>query len=158
MSDRVPQIIYVIPCGGAKLDHAAPVRDLYTGQNFRHALRTAEAAAAEDNGRVLVMSALHGLVELDTVLEPYDVTLTARTRHDVGISPCDLVVQAYELGLRWRDEVYTFLPAAYLARLDAALKLLDIYAQDVYEADAGIGYQRGTLSIVHRSYTEPATV
>lgn len=68
--------LYLIACSGSKLDHAAPALELYTGQAFRFAVR----AAAD--GDILILSALHGLVEPDTVLEPYNVTLSTMSAAD----------------------------------------------------------------------------
>lgn len=150
-----PGITYVIPCGRAKLDGPAPARELYTGSMFRHALNNVERLAALDvaegrgPARVLVLSALHGLVELDKVLAPYDLRMdqpgsTAAER---------LAEQAAALGIDWGSQVYAFLPRPYLARLDEALRTLDVYVQDVYEACGGIGDQRRVLSIVGTDHT-----
>ena len=134
---------YVIPCGGAKVNTPAPARDLYAGQMFAHTLAAAEKAAAWDRSqgipaRVLILSALHGLVELDTVLAPYDVKMG----DPQSVTPAVLAAQATALGLGWGSEVYAFLPAAYFTALDTALRTLDVYPAPVYEAAPGIGYQR----------------
>lgn len=135
---------YVIPCGAAKADHRTAARDLYTGSMFRHTLAAAVATADADeqdgcSARVLILSALHGLVELDTELDPYNVKMG-----DAGcITPEALAAQAVELGIGWGHEVYAMLPKAYLAALDAALRPMDVNVLDVYEAAPGIGYQRG---------------
>lgn len=68
---RAATRIALIGCGSAKTPHAAPARDLYTGHLFRKAVRYAEATCT----RWYVLSARHGLVHPDTVLEPYDVKL-----------------------------------------------------------------------------------
>lgn len=145
-------IWFVIPCSGPKLDRPAPARELYTGTTFTHVLRTVltEADATEAAGlgptRVLILSAAHGLLELDDVIAPYDV----RMGDTASITPDALGRQAADLGIDWRDEVYAFLPAAYLAVLDAALRADDIAVQDVFEAAPGIGYQRGVCSAMAR--------
>lgn len=63
--------IALIACSAAKLPHAAPVRDLYQGQLFRAARRYAEATC----DRWYVLSALHGVVDPDQVLDSYDCTI-----------------------------------------------------------------------------------
>jgi hypothetical protein len=60
--------LFVIACSGAKLDRAAPARELYTSQLFRKARAYAELHGAD----WLILSALHGVVEPDRVIEPYD--------------------------------------------------------------------------------------
>ncbi len=160
-----PGITYVIPCGGEKLDRAAPAGELYTGQMFRHALNSVRKLAGYDEAegrgpaRILILSALHGLVELHTVLEPYDLKMG----RPGSVSVETLAEQALALGIDWGAQVYAFLPKAYLARLDEALRTHDVYVQDVYEGcedangRAGIGPQRRVLSIVARpSTTTPA--
>ena len=58
--------------------------------------------------------------------------------------------QAQALGIGWGSEVYAMLPAAYFARLNEALQPMGVYAQDVYEATAGIGDQRKVNRLVNR--------
>lgn len=61
----------VIPCGGAKRTQACPARQLYIGGYFRQALATAEMFPAP----IMILSAKHGLLDLDEIVEPYDVIM-----------------------------------------------------------------------------------
>lgn len=70
-----PAPVVIVPCGGRKLDHAAPAGDLYVGSYHRQTRKAATAVAERTGARVLILSALHGLVELGTVLEPYDLRM-----------------------------------------------------------------------------------
>jgi hypothetical protein len=63
--------LVLIGCTSKKLDHAAPARDLYLGRLFAASVAYAESLGA----KWFVLSALHGVVGPDDVLEPYDVTL-----------------------------------------------------------------------------------
>lgn len=137
----------VIPCGADKLDVPAPAAELYVGGMFRSALAAAQAEAAACEGRVLILSALHGLVELDTVLAPYDVKMG----DERSVTVDRLAEQAQELGVVWGCDVYAFLPRAYFDRLDEALRRDDVYAAQVYEACGGIGEQRGVCRIVREA-------
>jgi hypothetical protein len=157
MTEVYQGITYVIPCGGAKLGHAAPAAQLYTGSMFRHTLekvtRCAELDTAAGLGpaRVLILSARYGLVELSDMLEPYDVKMS-----DAGSVTADQVAeQASALGIEWRAQVYAFLPRPYLARLDAALRTLDVYVQDVYEGCGGILQQKRVNVSVAREDVAP---
>ena len=67
--------IGLVSCVKTKLDQPAPARELYTSPLFRGA----KAAVEESGYRWFVLSAKHGLVEPDTVLEPYERTLTDAT-------------------------------------------------------------------------------
>lgn len=61
----------LVGCGGAKLSHPAPARDLYTSTLFRKS-----RAWAETNGeRWYIASAKHGLVRPDWEIAPYDIRL-----------------------------------------------------------------------------------
>lgn len=167
-AQRFTGITYVIPCGAAKLDHAAAARDLYTGQMFRHTyenvakLAAADQAAGRGGGqvRILILSALYGLVEIDQEIEPYDLKMGA-----AGSVTVERVrEQATALGMGWGDgdayedgpgEVYALLPKAYLRVLDEALREIYVYVQDVYEGCAGIGEQRRVNAIIGRPDVEP---
>lgn len=63
--------VALITCGKDKLGCAAPARELYTGTQFRLSLQVATCLF----GEVLVLSAKHGLVALDDVLEPYEFSM-----------------------------------------------------------------------------------
>ncbi len=67
-------MIGLVGCGAAKRPEPAPARDLYTGGLFAKASAYAEATC----DRWYVLSAKHGLVHPDTVLEPYDMRLGDR--------------------------------------------------------------------------------
>lgn len=69
-----PTRVALVACSAAKLTHPAPARDLYTSTLFRKASTYAEASCA----RWYILSAKHGLVHPNTVLAPYDVTLSAK--------------------------------------------------------------------------------
>jgi hypothetical protein len=79
-------LIGLVGCGKSKQAHAAPARDLYTGALFRKSLAYAEARCSV----VYVLSAKHGLLALDQVVEPYEFSLAeldaaGRERWAVGI-------------------------------------------------------------------------
>jgi hypothetical protein len=63
--------LYLIACSQSKLDRAAPARALYTGQAFKLAIKAAEAANAD----ILILSALHGVIEPDDIIAPYNCYL-----------------------------------------------------------------------------------
>lgn len=146
-------ITYVIPCGAGKLDHPAPARDLYTGSMFRHTLHSALTCASMDDqpARVLILSARYGLLELDEVIAPYDL----RMDQPGSITPAQLTDQAAALGIDWGSAVYALLPRPYLARLDTALRTLDVYVQDVYEAAGGIGDQKHINAVIAIPLPDP---
>ena len=68
--------IYLISCCKEKLPAAAKAKDLYQSEGFKHRLSYARFQKADE---ILVLSAKHHVVELDQVLEPYDVCLSNET-------------------------------------------------------------------------------
>jgi N12 class adenine-specific DNA methylase/2'-5' RNA ligase len=66
-----PKHITLIACGATKLDHAAPAKLLYSGDLFQKS----KAYAEQHTDGFFILSAQHGLVKPDQVLEPYDKTL-----------------------------------------------------------------------------------
>ena len=63
--------VVLVGCGKKKLAHAAPAKDLYTGDLFRKARAYAERVG-DDWG---ILSAKHWLLLPDQVVEPYDLCL-----------------------------------------------------------------------------------
>jgi hypothetical protein len=61
----------LVGCASQKLKRPAPARELYVSQLFKKASAYAELTC----DRWYVLSAKHGLVHPDTVLEPYDMKL-----------------------------------------------------------------------------------
>lgn len=144
--------LVVIPCAAAKGDAPAPARELYASANFAHMLRCAEAHAAETaelfghDVSVMILSAEHGLLDLDTVVAPYDTKMG-----DAGSVEANVV--ALDLELIGAHTVEAMLPRAYYAKLAEAVALVNdtdtdtwVSLYEVYEAAPGIGYQRGVAS------------
>jgi predicted glycosyl hydrolase (DUF1957 family) len=69
--------IALVACCGQKLDRAAPAGELYTSPLFRKA-----ASYARTFDRWYILSAKHGLLRPDVVVEPYDCTLLGMRKVD----------------------------------------------------------------------------
>jgi hypothetical protein len=78
---------------------AAPAGELYVG-SYHRACRAAADALTEGGGTVLVLSARYGLVPLDQVLEPYDLTFSDRG----AATDLYLQAQARKLGAHHPDD------------------------------------------------------
>lgn len=77
MSEEVKKsTVVLVACVGQKLDHPAVAADLYQSRWFKLAREYAEAKG----GRWFILSALHGLVKPDQVVEPYDYTLVGKKK------------------------------------------------------------------------------
>ncbi|AYP70009.1 hypothetical protein I5G62_gp23 [Mycobacterium phage CRB2] len=153
------ETLVIIPCAAAKLDRPAPAAKLYDSANFRHMLAAAQTEAIDNervmsqSTKVMILSAEHGLVELDAVLSPYDTKM--------GQAGCvgrdELVDQLVALAPR---SIEAMLPGAYFRPLWEAVTFINeegddcdpwIELMDVFEASPGIGYQRGTASSLVRT-------
>lgn len=134
-------MIVVVPCSGSKLEHPAPARELYTGSLFRLALRAARRLVDDDWIRIL--SARHGLVELERELEPYDTTWG----DDDAIDALDLHRQVRRHRLELEPSFFVSLcPGAYTGWLRSCVpgdKLLT-----PLDGSRGIGEMRGRLSFI----------
>ena len=127
----------VIPCGGAKLDQPAPARELYTGSMFRDQLATALTMTTPEQIRIL--SAKHGLIALDTIVEPYDLKMGQKA------SVTSETLAAQLDAMLPRNETYiidALLPKKYAAALEAATA---DHIENHFHGCAGIGYQKQVL-------------
>jgi hypothetical protein len=68
--------IGLVGCVKSKLTVASPARDLYTSTLFVGRRRFVEASC----DRWFILSAKHGVVDPDAILEPYDETLKTASR------------------------------------------------------------------------------
>lgn len=139
---RKRQLLYVVPCGAAKLDGPAPARELYVGAHFRFALAAVEAAAARDGARVMILSARHGLVDLDDELAPYDEKLT--TVRAAQLSTRDQLVEQLQRVNPARVRVWA--PRVYVQALGYACAQLQLPVDDELYGCRGIGDQRHLLA------------
>lgn len=131
--------VTLVACAATKLDRPAPARELYRSDLF-----VKSSAYAQRLGEWYILSAAHGLVHPDTVLEPYNVTLDDMTRDERMRWGCrvawDLVrfnVQADRCvvlaGRTYRDPVMDFL------RLSFASVVIPLQG-------LGIGHQKQRLA------------
>jgi len=153
---EVEQVI--IGCGGAKLDHAAPARDLYTGQAFRLNLAAALALVDGDDGRVAILSAKHGIVQLDEIIEPYDVTVgdaEAITPRELRRSLAFRCVSGFRTALLLANAYAELFEAAHLDDWDQRGMAIEATA-NLFVGSKGIGDQRGRASSARKGETTPA--
>ena len=149
--DRTPLTLLVVPCSGAKLEQPAPARDLYRGTLTTMGLAACsvvEGSAEHGTGhagvRTMILSALHGLLDLDTVVAPYDVRMGASE----SISTAELANQLRATGA---TRLVALTPNAYTNALRAACELAGVQLVAALEGCRGIGDQRGRLAQLRRS-------
>jgi len=87
----MPRILVVLGCSKEKAEQRLPVKNLYQGTLFKLGLEYANSIGAD----VRVMSALHGIVGLDDVLDPYNLKMS---RERTKIFKHERPKFAFELG------------------------------------------------------------
>ena len=72
--------IVLIACASKKRPHKAKAKDLYISALFQGNLAYARSLKPE---AIYILSAKYGLLDLDTEIEPYDVTLNSMSARQV---------------------------------------------------------------------------
>lgn len=142
----------IVPCAAEKQAGTHAARDLYASSNFRSTLAAAEALAAAEGGQVLILSALYGLVGPDERIACYDVKIG--TGHACEITAEEIAAQLADYDAT--GDLHCLLPAAYLAKVDAAAREVGARAFDLYEGEAGIGEQRRVIRCIRETYADVA--
>jgi hypothetical protein len=127
--------LVVIFCGGKKLPHKAPAAQLYTGGYFTACRDAARSLRPVHGWRIL--SALHGLLDPRTEIEPYD----KRMGQPGSVTPERLVEQAHTAGLLDLDRVVVLAPRDYVT---AARSVWPNACAPLLTAP-GLGYQKQLL-------------
>jgi hypothetical protein len=98
----------LLACGASKLDRVSAALELYTGPLFRDARDWALSLVPRD--RIFILSARHGFLPADHLVEPYEQRLTLSDPHLQGAS-CPRCLAAllrsqftlYRVGDRYQD-------------------------------------------------------
>ncbi|MFH1500531.1 MAG: DUF6884 domain-containing protein [archaeon] len=69
--------IVLIACASKKLDQSAKARDLYISQLFKLGIKYAYSL---DPDKIFILSAKYGLLDLETEIFPYNVTLNTMSK------------------------------------------------------------------------------
>ena len=121
--------IGLVACSKTKLNHAAPARELYTSPLFR----AASAYCERTYDRWFILSAKHGLVDPDQILEPYDLTLSDLDRRLLRTWGTQVRTQWQRTGIstvavgqgwskRGDDDIRFFMHAGRLYRTSASFR------------------------------------
>ena len=129
-------MIALVGCGARKQLAACTAEQMYTGPYFRACLATALVIAPRP--RVFILSARYGLLGLDDVIEPYDLTIG----QPGAITAAELAGHVAERGIAL--EPVTALCGARYA--DMAGEVWPVLATPL--AGLGIGRQRHVLAVM----------
>jgi len=72
--------VVLLSCTSQKLPRRATARELYISPLFKFSLRYAESLKPNS---IFILSAKYGLLDLETWVEPYDLTLNALTSREI---------------------------------------------------------------------------
>jgi len=137
-------VIALVGCGARKQLAACAAEQMYVGPYFRACLATALVIAPRP--RVFILSARYGLLGLDEVIEPYDLTIG----QPGAITAAELADQAAERGI-CREPVTALCGARYAG---LAGEVWPVLATPL--AGLGIGRQRHVLAVMRGPGTDAA--
>jgi hypothetical protein len=140
--------LVLIACSASKRTRELPAAELYSSAHFDYQLEKAELIARELGGAdVGIVSALHGIVDLDTWLKPYD----QRLGNSGSIAWHEVADQLRDRGAR---RVLCLLPKAYRELVENAGQVAGVDVVDGFVGCRGIGAQRGRLAQLADDVTE----
>ena len=70
--------IILISCGAKKEKTPQKAEDLYIGGYFKKALLYAKYLSNKNDAEIFILSAKHGVLELNEIIKPYDLTLNGK--------------------------------------------------------------------------------
>lgn len=139
--------VAIVACSKMKLDRPAAAGNLYTSALFKKSFALAELLYDD----ALILSAKHGVLAMDTVIEPYDVTLKGMT-HTQHCEWADRVTRQLkdrytpESSLLWSDyEFIVFGGEAYWCLLGTTMKTKCAWPE-------GLGGIGGVLRWLNQQY------
>lgn len=86
----ITEHVFLIACSKQKLAEPAPARLLYQGSLFKKSLGYAQQTGAT---KILILSAKYGVVGLDDLIVPYEMTLNGMRAQEIQQWSCDVVEQ-----------------------------------------------------------------
>jgi len=131
--------VTLVACAATKLGRPAPARELYRSDLFAKS-----SAYAQQLGEWYILSAAHGLVHPDTVLEPYNVTLNDLTRYQRTVWSLRVAWQLAQRNIQ-ADRCVVLAGRSYRDPIMAALRCR--FAEVVIPLEGlGIGHQKQRLA------------
>ena len=121
---EVRKELILIGCSKSKLDHRRPAYELYTGDLFKKQMNYADNILQPLNqykSKIMILSAKHGLLDVDTLVKPYDLSLNDFNAFELARWAREVESQIYDLyidfdsiiflaGKKYRSPLSSFLP------------------------------------------------
>lgn len=106
--------VALISCSKKKLEHRSKARDLYSSQLFKATLSYVERHSYNN---IFILSALHGLVDLEDELDPYDLSLQQLSVYERKVWAEKVFCQIYDKGLA-NSQFYFYTGKTYYKYLE----------------------------------------
>ena len=75
------ELIVFISCGALKMDIPCKAEKMYQGLYFQRTLKYARKLVKEnEGGQIFILSAKYGVLDLDEMIEPYNVALSEQSK------------------------------------------------------------------------------
>src|SRR3989344_2316003 len=94
--------IVLISCASKKLNKRAKARNIYNSQLFRYNLAYAESLTPD---KIFILSAKHGLLDLDKEIDPYEKTLNKMPKKGIEKWANEVVEKLREVSDLDKDEL-----------------------------------------------------
>jgi hypothetical protein len=139
---HIPMI--VLPCSAKKQSYACAAKDLYQGKGYLPILNNCTSLTDGEDYHLFFVSALYGLIAGTTVIEPYDMKMSASRRESLAAST--MLRTRKLLSLYEPSRIVACLPKEYLGLLQSQLSSIHRLIPCTFPARGdGIGKQRGLL-------------
>ncbi|HHR5658199.1 TPA: DUF6884 domain-containing protein [Klebsiella pneumoniae] len=141
--------LIIMACSATKGRQAAPAMDLYQGVMYS----TFRANAPAARPAVVILSAKHGFIEADRVIEPYEQRMTEARADEMiaelaGFDSAEWPAGVHSILLAGGKTYRRVMRAAIKRRIDLCLLDSNLIIE---ETSGGIGYQRAQLGAYLRN-------
>lgn len=128
--------VYLIGCGAKKLNVTSLSKDIYQGELFKKAYKY---ASSQNPDYIFILSAKHRLLELDKIIEPYNMTLNRMSNKQVKEWSAQVLEDIKDKGLSIENDKFVFLAGKrYYEGLIGERGIKNYYLP--YQGLKGIGY------------------
>lgn len=142
--------LLIMACSAAKLQQSAPALELYRGVMYGTFRANVQPTARP---HVVILSALHGFIAADTVIEPYEQRMTPERADAISAKLNDFMCLDWPAGagtvMLAGGAEYRRVMRAAVRRLNEEGRLAPNVA--ITETSGGIGYQRQQLGTFLRT-------
>ncbi len=116
---KIAKRIALIACSKSKADSKSKAENLYTGKLFKLSLAYAKNLQID---KIYILSAKHGLLDMNAIIEPYDLCLWSKNKAERVIWSEKVIKQLKEVTNISEDHFYIFAGIPYREGLLSSLQ------------------------------------